>query len=305
MAYFIGIDGGGTKTAFALGNEKGEILATTTLGGSSYMEIGVIGVVNLLMSGIKAILSEENITLSDCDSICIGLPCYGENKNKDQEITVKLTEILKPCKVTIVNDAVVGAAGALQSDIGIHLVAGTGSIAVGFDGYGKTVRCGGFSEIFGDEGSCYWVGKKVMEVFSKEADGRLPKGPLYDLIYKEFSLQEDFEFIGLVTDTIFPHRDKVAALQKIALEAALQRDVNAIRIYKEAAEELALIILGVKKQLQFSEYPVPVSYLGGLFHASQFVLPTLEKLIQEENCVLVEAKGSAVEGAILLAIKNR
>lgn len=305
MAYYIGIDGGGTKTAFVLGNEKGEVLASTTLSGSSYMEIGITAVINLLMSGIKELLSEQNIVLSGCDSICMGLPCYGENKDKDRELSVRLTDLLKPCKVTIVNDVVVGAAGALQREKGIHLVAGTGSIAVGFDDAGKIVRCGGFSEIFGDEGSCYWVGKKVMEVFSKEADGRLPKGPLYDLIYEEFSLQEDFEFIGLVVDIIFPHRDKVAALQKIALKAALMGDANVIRIYKEAAEELALIIIGVKKQLQFSEYPVPVSYLGGIFHAGQFILPTLEETLKEENCVLVEPKGSAVEGALLLAINNK
>ena len=29
---------------------------------------------------------------------------------------------------------------------------------------------------FSDEGSCYWLGKKALELFSKESDGRVKKG---------------------------------------------------------------------------------------------------------------------------------
>lgn len=30
-----------------------------------------------------------------------------------------------------------------------------------------------------DEASAYWIGKKTIELFSKESDGRIEKGPLY------------------------------------------------------------------------------------------------------------------------------
>ena len=80
---------------------------------------------------------------------------------------------------------------------------------------GKTARCGGWNEFFGDEGSCYWVGRKGMELFSKEADGRIPKGPLYSIVKQELHLADDYCFIDEVVTKIAPYRDKVAAFQNM------------------------------------------------------------------------------------------
>ncbi|MFR7490817.1 MAG: BadF/BadG/BcrA/BcrD ATPase family protein [[Ruminococcus] torques] len=54
-------------------------------------------------------------------------------------------------------------------------MAGTGSIAYGQNKFGTEARAGGWDDGFSDEGSCYWLGKKALELFSKESDGRVKK----------------------------------------------------------------------------------------------------------------------------------
>ncbi len=301
MKTYIGVDGGGTKTAFALANETGEILVQIERTGCSYLEIGVPQVVSLLKEGIEECLNR--VQLESCDSICIGLPCFGENLMVDELLRKQLKNALPASNVMLVNDAVVGWAGSLGGKEGIHLVAGTGSLAIGKGIKDHFARSGGWNEFFSDEGSCYWVAKEAMRLFSKQADGRLEKGPLYYLVKEKYQLKNDFEFIDHVL-SMSVYRDQVASFQKIALQAADANDVSVQNLYEKAAEELAEMAVSVKNQLSWSQERVPVSYYGGLFHAKKWVLPKLKHCLQQHGCTLHEPIGTAVEGAVLMAIKS-
>lgn len=304
MKYYIGIDGGGSKTSVAIGDSKGKLLKSTLYPGCSYQEIGIDAVVSLISKSVKEIIVSINADFLSCAGCCIGLPCFGENTKKDIVIKEKIENELYPIPIYIVNDGVVGWAGSLNCNEGIHLVAGTGAIAIGCNANGEIVRCGGWNELFGDEGSCYWIGKKVMQLFSKEADGRIPKSNIYYNIRKKYHLKNDFDFIELMTRDVLPYRDKVALFQKNALEAADAGDMEVIRIYESAAKELAELIGSIKKQLSWKKEPIRVSYYGGLFHAGKYVLPKLKQELEKMNCLLQEPIFTATEGALLLAVKN-
>ena len=72
--------------------------------------------------------------------------------------------------------------GSLALKPGINIVAGTGSIAFGKSRENVSARSGGWSTFFGDEGSCYWLGRRTMELFTKQADGRVKEGELYHIL---------------------------------------------------------------------------------------------------------------------------
>lgn len=304
MNWFIGIDGGGTKTAFAISKNDGIPVHILTRSGCSYQEIGLENVLSLLEEGITSLLEETGITKEDCAGCCIGLPCFGENDFMDKEIELQIKNLLAPIPTLIVNDGVVGWAGSLECQEGIHLVSGTGSIAFGCGADGSFGRSGGWTEFFSDEGSCYWIGKQAMQLFSKESDGRISRGALYDIIRKTYGLNNDFEFVDIILNTIAPHRDKVAGFQRVALEAAIAGDTAVHELYRQAALELAQIVSGVKSQLNWSENSVKVSYYGGLFHAGDYILKPLEEALLSLGCTLQKPMHSATEGALLLAIKN-
>ena len=106
---------------------------------------------------------------------------------------------------------------------------------------------------FSDEGSCYWLGKKALELFSKESDGRVKKGKLLEIFRYNFNLKNDFDLIDIFDEVYKNNRTKTAELQKLLLQAAMQGDEEAIRLYEAAAEELALIIGAVYRKLEFRE----------------------------------------------------
>lgn len=304
MKCYIGIDGGGTKTVFAIGNEWGIPAHTLVDSGCSYQSIGIEAVVELITAGIQSILRKGNVSPEDCAGCCIGLPCFGENQTMDQAIVDILQEKLSPIPVKIVNDGVVGWAGSLACGEGIHLVAGTGSIAIGCGADGSFARSGGWTEFFGDEGSCYWIAREGMSLFSKEADGRLPRSALYSIIRNAYDLKDDFEFIDKVIHEVAPYREKTAAFQRYVLEAANAGDESAQKLYRYAAKELAQIVLGVKNQLSWSSDIVNVSYYGGLFHAGDWILKPLIQELLVHGCLVQKPLRSATDGALLLAIKE-
>ncbi len=303
MQHFIGIDGGGTKTAYIIANEKNEILFSFQEEGLSYKEKGIDVVVNQLKNGIQRCLQETSLSDAMCKGIVVGLPCFGESQQEDLEIEQKIKKEIN-IPVYLVNDVEVGWAGSLNLTDGINLVAGTGSIAFGRNSKNEIARSGGWSTFFSDEGSCYWLGRRTLELFCKEADYRLERNALYTIMKDHYKISNDVQLVEKLEKEIIPYRDKVAQLQQLLFEAAKKCDPYAKRLYQEAAEELFLIIKGVAIQLDMVGKEFYWSYSGGLFHAKEFVLPQLIKKVETLGGKVVSPRKSPVEGAVMLAMEK-
>lgn len=302
MLYYLGVDGGGTKTEFALAYETGRIAATYITEGCSYKHYGIDNAVVRLRDGAERCLAGAGTDPAQLGGICFGLPCFGESAESDRILKNELKKAFAGVSVYLTNDVEVGWAGSLAAQPGINIVSGTGSIAFGKDLAGKTSRCGGWSEFFGDEGSCYWVGRKTMELFCKQADGRLPKAALYHIIRDEFSLTDDFEFIEIMDREYIPYREQVAKMQLYLEKAALANDLSAAQIYTEAADELALIVSGILRQLDFGGEVFAVSYSGGIFRAGELILTPFAQKIGELGGRMQKPELTPVCGAILCAV---
>ena len=64
--YFLGIDGGGKKTEFALADSDGNIIRTTILGTSNPSDIGIDAALNVIKTGISEVCADipkSNISL--------------------------------------------------------------------------------------------------------------------------------------------------------------------------------------------------------------------------------------------------
>ena len=254
---YLGIDGGGTKTMFTLMDAEGAVLAQKQYGTASYKEIGLRGVADMIRGGIAALPEKPG-------HVCIGMPMFGENAAFEAAIQKEFPNYL------IVNDSEVGWAGSLGIEPGINIVAGTGSIAFGKNADGARARCGGWTELFSDEGSGYWLGRRTVELFTKQADFRIERGALYEITREFFNSHDDFEIITKIEDEYQPHRDKVASLQMLLLKAASAGDVSAAGMYADAARELAEIVKGAWRQLG-KPAGCKVSWSGGVFKAGDFL----------------------------------
>ena len=295
--YYLGIDGGGTKTAFALMNEADEIISTYKTSGCYYPVVGKEGLFNILMEGILKVT--EGVDLSRTVA-CAGIPAYGEIEDLDEaleEIRGRL-----PIKILFVNDVEVGYYGALGFEAGINIVAGTGSIAIGFDESGNIARSGGFGyELEGDEGSAHYIGRKLIYHFTRQIDLREERTLLYDAVMKHFNLKKDLYLLGVVMENNLLERDKMASLSKLAFELAVKGDPVCINIFEDSAFELDLLVVGLTRQLEFQNMPIKVSYTGGVFNAGDLILKPLEERLKKRNAILVQPKNEPVYGACLKA----
>ena len=82
--WYVGVDGGGTKTAIMAATKSGGEMGTELTSGCSYQMLGVEGATKMITDGVKSSLQKVGAQLTDCAGVCIGLPCYGEDARQDE-----------------------------------------------------------------------------------------------------------------------------------------------------------------------------------------------------------------------------
>lgn len=304
MKWYIGIDGGGTKTEFLLRRENGTVLGRIRKGSADYREIGLDGVGEMVCRGIQELLAEYGKQPEDICCACMGMPNFSEIPENDAYIKKWLEKHWTKFPIYLVNDVLVGWAGALALKPGIHLVAGTGAIAIGVKNPHQYIRCGGWHNRFSDEGSGYWLGIETMRLFTKEADGRRAKGALYELIKAEFEITEDTEDMKVVDiweKEYLPYRDRTASLQLILKKAAEQGDLAAKELYWEAGKELAEMVRSLYSRMPSLSSPVLVSKSGGVFRATELLWESLKEYTGDLSICWQEPAYEPAEGAAILA----
>lgn len=272
---FLGADGGGTKTEFVLIDSSGQIRARHQGSSSYYLQIGLDGLAQVLRDGITAVLTEAKLSPKNIRYAFFGLPAYGEDSQIEDRLDSLPRDILGHDHYRCGNDMVCGWAGSLAGEDGINIVAGTGSIGYG-ERLGASARCGGWGEIFGDEGSAYWIAAQGLNAFTRMSDGRLPVGPLYRMMKKHFEITADLDLCGRVMGDA--SRDKIAALSTLVAEAAAAGDAVALAIFDRAGRELAEIVEAIRVQLHYGmRESVRLSYSGGVFRSGDLILQPLRR----------------------------
>lgn len=226
--YYIGIDGGGTKTKFDLfDSDKNSIASITTPtihpAQASFKE--VVSVLNTAKEKLLANINDRDYVLK----VGAGLGGYGINADYRKKLEDEFSTVFEEFK--LYSDAYAAMLGALAGEDGILMIAGTGSIALAKVG-DETFRCGGFGYRYGDEGSAYSIGKALISRALKEADGRLDKSIISDLVADYF----DNIGINIIATSDFS-RDKIAGLAASASK------------YVENSESVRDIFLAAAKEI--------------------------------------------------------
>ena len=279
QALYLGVDAGGTKTCFVLIDGTGAVRARHVASSGYYLQIGMDGLEAVLRTGLAKLLGEASAASDALTYAFFGLPAYGED-SRDLPILDALPQaVLGHSRYTCGNDMICGWAGSLAGSDGISITAGTGSIGYG-ERRGRSARAGGWGELFSDEGSAHWIARRALNLFSRMSDGRLPRGPLHDILRTHFALGDDLDLCGQVLADGGTQRDRVAALSSVAARAATLGDTAVIALFREAAAELAQIAEAIRVALDYAgDEPVPLSYSGGVFEAGALVLDPLQEAL--------------------------
>lgn len=268
MSVFLGVDGGGTKTALCLVDREGRMVARAQAPSCYYFTEGIDLVGRVLRQGVDEVCRQAGIQPDDITYAFFGLPSYGEVSRDLPALDAAPGGVLGHQRYACGNDMVCGWAGSLGGADGINVISGTGSMTYG-ERAGHGARVGGWGELFGDEGSAYWIAIKGLNTFSRMSDGGLPTGPLHEMLRERLSLESDLDLVDVVLNRWKGGRSEVAALSRTVVDAASAGDASASQILTEAAGELAGMVDVTRRRLSFgAEETVPVSFSGGMFTAA-------------------------------------
>lgn len=164
MKFYIGVDGGGTKTAYALFDENKNIVAEHYGPASNHenMEGSFPEAAGIIADGVKAVAAKGNITLADVDGMLMGLAGIDHPYQHDA-----MQEELGKLGVTgarIYNDGFIVIKAGVGSGAGIGYNCGTGTCCNSIDSKGEMLQIGGFDILSGDKGNGHWVGAQTFRI---------------------------------------------------------------------------------------------------------------------------------------------
>ena len=106
--YYLGIDSGGTKAAFLLGDETGKIYARHYAVGCTVLADGKEGVYRMVKDGVDAICEKAGITPDDIACLGLGISGYGEGENAKRDPEEACAAVLSPDRIICRCDTYVG-----------------------------------------------------------------------------------------------------------------------------------------------------------------------------------------------------
>ncbi|RLE81442.1 MAG: hypothetical protein DRJ51_03815 [Thermoprotei archaeon] len=296
MEVLLGVDGGGTRTEALTVDLKGRIVGYGTAGPSNINLVGVEAAEREVVLAIKRAL-KPGLRIRRA---VLGFAGAGRKGSLE-----KYTAIVKKLgfqNFTVTTDGFISLIAATQFNPGVMVSAGTGTITMGIDGGGRVVRASGWGYLVGDEGSGFWIGSRILNMLSREIDGRSDVTGLADIVFKWFKV-EDFDSL---LEKIYSSKNPVVLIASLleAVQEVWHQHPVLYNIIQEAARELALGVAAVVKRLDLKP-PVKVYYGGGVFNLGERFIELftreLKKLIGA-----VSVHGSTfkpVFGAVLYAFK--
>jgi N-acetylglucosamine kinase-like BadF-type ATPase len=303
VPYYLGIDGGGTKTACAVGDET-QLLATAIAGPSNIVRIGEQRARESLQQGVRQACAAAGIVPAE-----VARTCIGGSGAAHPELAAEVRHILAailPSPIDVVGDMEIALEAAFETGPGIVVIAGTGSIAYGRDPHGNTVRAGGWGFAISDEGSAHWIGRTAVSAVLRAADlgSGSPEGAtppqdstLLAALLKAWGVYSLADLARAAN--AIPPPDFATLFPAVA---ASSNDLGA-EVLTRAGRELAELAAIVLRRLFAEAVVVPVAMTGGVFRHAALV----REVFYNELCALDpraqvnQQVVEPVEGALRLA----
>lgn len=292
VKYFLGIDGGGSRTTCALG-DRDRILATAEAGPSNILRIGEETARTNLLAAIGAACEKAGAAPSEIRATCAGI-AGAARPDVAQSIRTILASTVSG-EIEVVGDVVIMHEAALAGQAGVVVISGTGSIAYGRNDSGETARAGGWGHAISDEGSGHWIGVQAVSAVARSFDGR-GSTQLQQRILRRWDLAD---LDALVQRANAEPAPDFAGLAPEVVAVAGDGDRFATVILTGAAMELASLAESVSRKLWTSGAP-RIAMSGGVFANSTL----LQEFFRDEmgtripDAEVVWFSSRAAEGAV-------
>lgn len=297
MKYYLGIDGGGSKTTAIICDENLNLVSRFVGESINFNSVGMEKARENLKATVDGVLFGKDIQLS---AVFIGMSAIAERA--DDTFTKKLCEGIIDCpKITMDSDVYIGLEAMRCECPAAMVISGTGSMAVGRLENGSIIHTGGWGYILGDEGSGYAIAIDALKAAICGYEGSGEKTLLADAVMEHYKVENMLEIIDLFYDPPMP-RSEIAKFAPVVFECS-EKDSVADAIISNHARLLAQTVCALLSKMPAG---TPLGLWGGIFENQENFRIRFSAIINES---FPETKINVLEyapeyGAVFAAIKT-
>lgn len=305
MTYYLGIDGGGTRTTAWLADGEGKLLGRAETGPSNPVKGGFRPAEREILKAFQNCLKEAGFPPAAArkwhppfvQALTAGIAGIDRQAAR-RPLLAWIRQHIPARHYLLTTDAAIALAAAVRDAPGIIVIAGTGSIAYARNDDGKVLRAGGWGTPFDDGGSGYDLGRKAVAAALQAFDRRGPDTTLTGKICEQLKLE-------VITDVVTRQlkQQEVAALSRLVIEADREGDLVAHHLCDDAARYLADLAIALLKQANWMRHATRVVLTGGVFKHSARIrrnfARNLRRFAPQARVEMLEHP--PVEGALWLA----
>src|SRR6202521_2864385 len=272
----LGVEGGGTKTAWVLCQRDAEGLRVIDQGRlpASNFRLTPPDKLQAIFRQMPPDITRAGIFLAGCGA-------------DDQRALASLcAEIWPQAKIVAGSDRESGLAAALGRGDGIVVNAGTGASVTGRRGE-HIEKAGGWGHILGDAGGGYFLSVQALRLILREYDLHRGEGQFTAAILRALSLNSRDDLVRWAQSA---DKMEIATLVPIVFEAATNGDANVVKIVEEGAGVLSEYTEAVATRLH--SLAPKVILLGGLFQRDSVYTHAFRRKLKKN---MPEARGARSE----------
>jgi glucosamine kinase len=302
--YFLGVDGGGSKTSAIVVDEKMQPLGGAVSGPSNHLRVGIDEAARNVESAIRSAISSSPVQLEAIEYAYCGI-AGSDHPIHRQRVIDSLRYLFPRSNFTVDSDARIALTSGVGFGPGIVVIAGTGSVAFGRNESLAEARAGGWGPTLGDEGSGYSIARRGLSAVVRAHDGRSPTTQITELLCAHYGMCDpvDLPYFVYAPST---HADDIALYCRLVFEAAQQGDSVAKEIVEGEGTELGIMVAAVASKLHMADAPIPVAWVGGAFQGGPLLLDPLSRVLAARvpHASLQPALETPVMGAARMAIRG-
>lgn len=272
MKYYVGVDGGGSKTEVIIGTADGKIVKRAVGDESNITSIGANKAHENVNKIIDYILESIGIEEIAYISVCIpGIRAYW----KDIEL---LCSLVNEDRAQVTGDEDNAFYGALAKEQGIVILSGTGSFATGVNRKKEKYTVGGWGPLLGDEGSGYYMGIKAIKAAINRYEGSDPDTVLFGEVLDCFGIN-DIDLLKTVVYSKGLQTKKIASLSRAVLRGAETGDRVCMDIIRDSAEQLYRMAEIIIRKLKMTDTEYDLCLTGGISSFGEYIYAPLRNRV--------------------------
>ena len=233
--YYLGIDGGSSKTQCAIIDKNGKVRAQLRGPGSAIIGIPSPGDMRVIISLVNQCCKKARITPDNIKHFCVGLSGVDfEDEIPGQVKMMAATLDISAKRLSLVNDGIValwGATSAPNAAIIQHGSALTSAYRKGF----------GTEKIFDNlsVGTIFDIRHQTLALMARMIDGRARKTGLLDLVLSHLGIKNKACFAEMVyRKRLVPQWVKI--ITDLVYKAYQRKDPAAVSLVEQALKDYAL-----------------------------------------------------------------